>query len=129
MIFAHLTEARVENYQNVVQEIFHIIGCMNTEGPQQKQVKEQTKLEHIQLYIKQIFNMSLASKIVDSMLKPYLKPKSLIYGSNEISVRSWYNANNIVKNLQLLQLENMRLILLLDKFKPLITKRENWYKT
>ncbi|KAF4467511.1 peptidase M16 inactive domain-containing [Fusarium albosuccineum] len=128
-IVARLTESGAENYQKVVQEIYYMIARIKAEGPQQGRVEEETRSKHIRFCTRQIPDMKLASRIAKNMLRPYLQPENLVYGSNEISVRSRFNADDIIRNMDLLKPENMRLVLVSNKFKNHVTEKEKWFGT
>ncbi|KAL2277624.1 hypothetical protein FJTKL_15304 [Diaporthe vaccinii] len=110
-ILAHLTEAGAKNYPDVVQEVCHMIVRMKGEGPQQKRVEEQERLRHIQFCTSQAPDMAVASNIARYMLEPHLQPENLVYGSNEISIESWFSAEDIARTTGQLRPENMRLVL------------------
>ncbi|KAL8298040.1 hypothetical protein RB597_007008 [Gaeumannomyces tritici] len=128
-IWAHLTKAGVKNYQDVVQEVYHMIALMKAAGPQQKRVEEVTRLDHIHFCTSHTSDFSLAQTVADNMLRPYLRPENLVYGSNEISIGSMFNAEDIVKTLGFLRPENMRLMLLSKEVKYLAVQEEKWYGT
>ncbi|OAL21287.1 hypothetical protein AYO20_11405 [Fonsecaea nubica] len=128
-IYIHLTTTGAKKYQDVVQEVFHMIARMKAEGPQQERVEEQTRLEHINFCTTQTSNQALALDVANNMTESYIHPENLIYGSNQISIASQFDADDIVKNLSLLQPGNMRLTLLSTEYKDLATEEEKWYGT
>jgi len=87
------------------------------------------RLEQIRFCTSQSSDMRLASVMAGNMLKPYLQPENLVYGTNEISIESWFKADDIVRNLDQLQPGNMRLVLVSTEFKDLATEEEKWYGT
>ncbi|TAQ87397.1 hypothetical protein B7494_g4275 [Chlorociboria aeruginascens] len=129
MITARLTKAGLSKYTDMVQGVYCMIARMKAQGPQQQQVDEQTRLRHIDFCTSQTPDMSLAINMAEDMLYTYLCPENLVYHSNEILAASRFNADEIVRTLDQLQPQNMRLVLLSTKFSKLATKEEKWYRT
>lgn len=128
-VIARLTRTGLNKYQDVVQEVFHMLARAKAVSPQKGLVEEQDRLRQIRFCASQMSDFTLAETVAYNMRHSHLQPENLLYGSNEIRIGSGFNNDDIIRNLGFLRPENMILAILSPKCKSIATEEEKWFGT